>query len=107
MPRTFVFKIGKVGATVKQLVLDVRQIMEPNTASRLETKSKNSMKDMLSVAGPLGVTHFLVFSQTDRTLSLRLAKCPKGPTLQFKIESFSTARDVQVKHYSTVKVRGF
>jgi len=106
VPRTFVFKMGKVGSTVKQLVLDVRQIMEPNTASRLETKAKNSMKDMLSVAGPLGVTHFLVFSQTDRTLSLRLAKCPKGPTLQFKIESFSTARDVQamqVKHYSTVK----
>ena len=37
----------------------------------------------------------MVLSQTDRTLSLRLAKTPKGPTLQFKIKAFSLTKDVR------------
>jgi ribosome biogenesis protein SSF1/2 len=53
------------------------------------------LRDLLSVSGTLGVTHFVLLSQTDRTLSLRLAKAPRGPTLQFKIQSFCTAADVR------------
>lgn len=41
------------------------------------------------------VSHFVLFSQTDRTLSLRIARAPRGPTLQFKIASFCTAADVR------------
>ncbi len=44
VPRSFVFKMGKVGKTVKELVEDVRLLMQPNTASRLQTKSSNTMK---------------------------------------------------------------
>ena len=73
----------------------MKKVMEPNTASKLKTTSKNSLKDILSVAGPLGISHFLVFSQTDRSLSLRLAKLAHGPTLQFRIKTFSTSHDVQ------------
>ncbi len=77
VPRSFVFKMGKVGKSVKELVEDVRLLMAPNTASRLQTRSHNTMKDFLSVAGPLGISHFIVLSQTEKTLSLRIAKTPK------------------------------
>ncbi len=98
VPRSFVFKMGKVGKSVKELVEDLRLVMQPNTATRLQTRSHNTMKDFLSVAGPLGISHFIVVSQTEKTLSLRIAKTPKGPTLQFKVSSFSTAHDVQGLH---------
>ncbi len=52
----------------------------------------------MSVSGPLGISHFVVLSQTEKTLSLRIAKTPKGPTLQFKVSSFSTSKDVQALH---------
>ena len=36
VPRTFVMERGKIGTTLNQLVLDLRQVMEPYTASRLK-----------------------------------------------------------------------
>jgi ribosome biogenesis protein SSF1/2 len=83
VPRSFVFKMGKVGKSVKELVEDVRLLMSPNTASRLQTRSHNTMKDFLSVAGPLGISHFIVLTQTEKTLSLRIAKTPKVCFLLF------------------------
>jgi ribosome biogenesis protein SSF1/2 len=56
------------------------------------------MKDFLALAGPLKVSHFLIFSQTERTLSMRLAKTPQGPTMQFRVESFCTVKDIQKLH---------
>jgi ribosome biogenesis protein SSF1/2 len=68
MPKSFVVKTGKVGKSVKELIADFRDVMEPNTASRLQTKSKNTLRDFLSVAGTLGVTHFVLFSQVRAAL---------------------------------------
>ena len=36
VPRSFVVKHGHVGGSLAQLVRDMRQVMEPNTASRLK-----------------------------------------------------------------------
>ena len=36
VPKSFVIKHGQVGASLTQLVRDVRKVMEPNTASRLK-----------------------------------------------------------------------
>ncbi len=38
-PKTFVIERGKVGSTLKQLVLDFRRVMEPYTATHLKVKS--------------------------------------------------------------------
>ena len=35
-PATFVMERGRVGRTLSQLVLDLRRVMEPHTASRLK-----------------------------------------------------------------------
>ena len=41
--------------------------------------------DFVQVAGPLGVTHFVIVSRTDSHVNLRLCRLPRGPTLTFHI----------------------
>lgn len=50
------------------------QLMAPNTASSLKESKRNQIKDFLHVAGPLGVTHFLVLTATHNASYLRIAK---------------------------------
>ena len=47
-------------------------------------------------AGPLGVSDLFIFNQSEESgnISLRLGKMPRGPTLQFKINSYSLMKDV-------------
>ena len=53
------------------------------------------MKDFVHIAGPLGVSHFIVVSTTTPgTNYLRVAKVPQGPTLTYRIEKFSLMKDV-------------
>lgn len=53
------------------------------------------------MAGPLGVSHLLLFSRSDTgNTNLRLALTPRGPTLHFRVENYSLCKDVQraLKH---------
>ncbi len=59
-----------------------------------QTRKKNVLKDFVSVAGPLNVSHFLMFSKTDIATNLRIVRLPRGPTLTFKVLNYSLARDV-------------
>lgn len=60
----------------------------------LQEKKKNNLRDFLNVAGPMGVTHFLMLSKTQSAARLRVARTPQGPTLTFKINEYSLALDV-------------
>lgn len=60
----------------------------------LQEKKKNNLRDFLNVAGPMGVTHFLMLSKTETAARLRVARTPQGPTLTFKINEYSLAIDV-------------
>lgn len=53
------------------------------------------MKDFLAMAGPLGVTHLMVFHQTEHGCNLRMAKTPRGPTFTFRVSNYTLARDIQ------------
>ncbi|XP_051011924.1 suppressor of SWI4 1 homolog [Acomys russatus] len=93
-PHSFVFTRGRAGRSVQQLSLDVRRVMEPLTATRLQIRKKNTLKDCVAVAGPLGVTHFLILSKTDNSVYLKLMRLPGGPTLTFQINKYTLVRDV-------------
>eukprot|EP01137_Pigoraptor_chileana_P028933 Opistho-2@13425 len=93
-PKSFVMRRGLLGRSVTQLMVDTRRMMEPNTASRLRVQRRNVLKDFVSVAGPLGVSHFLIFSRTDVGAYLRIARLPRGPTLNFRVEEYTLAKDV-------------
>ncbi len=73
---------------------DFRRVMEPNTASSLKATEKNSIKDFVSIAGPLHVTHLVMFSRSELSPYLRLCRLPHGPTLTFKILEYSLSKDV-------------
>ena len=70
------------------------QVMEPHTAKNLKESKSNKLKDFVQVSGPLGISHFVMLSSSDANKYLKIAKTPRGPTLTFKIHSFSLARDV-------------
>lgn len=56
------------------------------------------------MAGPLGVTHLLLFSRSEAgNTNLRLAKIPRGPTLHFRVDKYSLAKDIfkSMKHPRT------
>ncbi|KAL8897565.1 MAG: hypothetical protein Q9207_007158 [Kuettlingeria erythrocarpa] len=110
-----VIRVGasEVGSSVSQLVKDVRKMMEPGTASRLKVipliaiwllgkahhtqeRRSNRLRDFTTMAGPLGVSHLLLFSRSSTgNTNLRLALLPRGPTLHFRIEKYSLCKDVQ------------
>ncbi|KAM3863744.1 uncharacterized protein ACN63O_011589 [Diretmus argenteus] len=94
VPHSFVFHRGQIGKNVGQLVLDVRRVMEPFTAESLKVKKKNVLKDFVAIAGPLGVTHFLIFSKTPSCINMRLARLTKGPMLHFRVTKYSLVKDV-------------
>ncbi|RWS05830.1 hypothetical protein B4U79_04705, partial [Dinothrombium tinctorium] len=93
-PHSFVIKRGRIGRKCAQLMMDVRKVMEPFTASNLKINKKNVIRDYVSVAGLLHVSHLLVFTQTTKAVYLRTCRLPQGPTLTFKILEFSLSQDL-------------
>ncbi|KAM0794204.1 ribosome biogenesis protein SSF1 [Usnea florida] len=97
-PKSMVIRIGagEVGPRVSQLVKDVRSVMEPGTASRLKERRSNRLRDYTAMAGPLGVSHLLLFSRSSTgNTNLRLALTPRGPTLHFRVEDYTLCKDVR------------
>ncbi|XP_040202328.1 suppressor of SWI4 1 homolog [Rana temporaria] len=94
VPHSFVFHRGVVGKNVQQLIEDVRRAMEPFTGASLKVRKKNSLKDFVAVAGPLGVTHFLIFTKTEANLNFKFVRLPRGPTLHFRVTEYSLVKDI-------------
>ncbi|OWR54129.1 Suppressor of SWI4 1 protein, partial [Danaus plexippus plexippus] len=93
-PHSFVIHRGTCSKDLTDLTKDFRKIMEPFTASQLKERKKNTIKDFLSVSGYLHVSHMMVFTETELGTYMRLARLPRGPTLTFRVHSYSLARDV-------------
>lgn len=93
-PKSMIFRRGKVGFNVINLIADLRKVMSPYTAESLKESKKNTLKDFASVAPSLGVTHFMCFNQSDRGVTCRMIRIPQGPTLTFRVEGYSLMRDV-------------
>ncbi|XP_078285621.1 LOW QUALITY PROTEIN: suppressor of SWI4 1 homolog [Rhinoraja longicauda] len=94
VPHSFVFHRGQVGHNVLQLIADLRRLLEPFTARSLTVRKKNMLKDFVSVAGPLGVSHFLIFTKSSKCVNLKLARLPRGPTVTFRICQYSLVKDI-------------
>ena len=69
-------------------------MMAPNTATKLKQSTKNVLKDFVHVAGPLGVTHFILLSATHNASYMRICKSPRGPTITMRIHEYSLIRDI-------------
>ncbi|XP_058677413.1 suppressor of SWI4 1 homolog isoform X2 [Ammospiza caudacuta] len=94
VPHSFVFARGRAGRSLRGLCKDLRKVLEPFTARNLQVRRRNSLRDVLAVAGPLGVSQFLVLSKSQSGVNLKLFRLPGGPTLTFKVLQYSLVRDV-------------
>ena len=72
----------------------LRKVMSPYTASNHKTTSTNVLKDFVAIAGSLQVSHLIILSQTKVSPVMKIARLPQGPTVYFRINSFSTIGDV-------------
>lgn len=95
IPRVLVFRRGRTPAALRDLVPDIRRLFMPNTALNLKERRNNSIKDYLSVSSSFGISHFWIFSCTDRAPHLRFSRIPHGPTLTLRVEEYSLAKDVR------------
>lgn len=68
--------------------------MEPFTASHLQEKKTNKIKDFVSLSGVFHVSHMCLFTRSAKSMSLKIARMPQGPTLTFRVHSFILAKDV-------------
>jgi len=94
VPRSFIFSRGKVSPAVEELVRNLRKVFSPYTADHLTVKKSNRMKDFINIAGPLGVSHLLIFTQSDIGTNLRIVRCPQGPTMTFRVKAYSLSKDI-------------
>lgn len=94
VPKTFVIKRGDIGIYLKELLQDIRELMYPFTAVKLKESKRNTIRDFLSAAGIFGVSHMLMLTQTEIANYMRIIKNPRGPTISFKINNYTLARDV-------------
>ncbi|ODV81100.1 Brix-domain-containing protein [Suhomyces tanzawaensis NRRL Y-17324] len=108
IPRSMVLRLGSSlrNHSLSQLVKDFRNVMQPHTAINLRERKSNKLKDFIVMAGPLGVSDLFIFNQSEDTgnISLRMGKMPRGPTLQFKVNTYSLIKDVRniLKHPKSV-----
>lgn len=93
-PRSFIFHRGEVGKTILQLITDVRHLLEPYTATNLKVNKNNILRDFVNVAGPYGISHFIIFSSTEKSPYMKLIRLPRGPTLTFRLDEYSLMKDV-------------
>jgi len=93
-PHVLVFKRGSVGINGKELIKDMRRVMEPFTAPNLKVSRKNALKDFIAVSGHFHITHLMTFSKTQLSTYMRLIRVPRGPTLNFRIRRFTHSRDI-------------
>jgi ribosome biogenesis protein SSF1/2 len=97
-PKSMVIRIGagEVGTSISQLATDVRRVMEPGTATRLKERKGNRLRDYVTMCGPLGVTHLMLFSRSESgNTNLRLCVAPRGPTFHFRVEKYSLTKDIR------------
>ncbi|KRY27457.1 Suppressor of SWI4 1 -like protein [Trichinella spiralis] len=112
-PHSFIFHRGRVGSYVRHLIGDLRKTFSPFSAAKLkvgncfgcaysascgclllQVRKSNSLKDFVSIAGPLSVSHMLIFTRSESFLNMRLIRLPRGPTLMFRVLEYTLAKDV-------------
>eukprot|EP00177_Eucheuma_denticulatum_P008684 GFKZ01015787.1.p1 GENE.GFKZ01015787.1~~GFKZ01015787.1.p1 ORF type:complete len:399 (-),score=69.46 GFKZ01015787.1:1621-2817(-) len=95
VPRSFVLQRGKIPVPIRTLIRDLRQMLMPHTAINIRERKSNNLRDYISIAGPLSISHFWLLSASSSAPYLRLATVPQGPTLTFRIAEYSLAQHVR------------
>lgn len=78
-----------------RLVMKLVRVSKIRSLMPVQERRSNRLRDYTTMAGPLGVSHLLLFSKSPSgNTNLRLAITPRGPTLTFRVERYSLCKDV-------------
>lgn len=88
---------GKLWNPIPQV--DSRCVHEHSEISKnyiffIQERHRNKLKDYLTMAPALQVSHLLAFTLTPLAPSLRMVRLSNGPTLSFRVERYSLMKDV-------------
>ena len=72
----------------------MRLVMYPYTFINLKESSKNNIKDFLSLVDIYGLSHMMMFTNTEKHSYLHFAKMPKGPTVTFVIDKYCLSSEI-------------
>jgi ribosome biogenesis protein SSF1/2 len=61
---------------------------------QVKERARNKLKDYMTLAPTLHVTHLLALTLTEVAPSLKVVRLPGGPTLSFRVERYSLVKDV-------------
>jgi hypothetical protein len=79
----------------------MREVMYPYTAMKLKEGEKVKIQEYLKMAGVYKISHMIVFTSTENSIKywplnfnfignyLKVMKNPDGPTITFKVLSYS------------------
>ena len=56
----------------------------------MQESKRNQLKDFVNIAGPLGVSHFMILTATQHSCYLRIAKVPRVCSSHPKFRGLST-----------------
>lgn len=85
-PHTFVIHRGLSCPYMVCLSRDFRRLMEPFTASSLKERKSNKIKDFVNLSSVFNVSHMCLFTRTENSMSMKISRLPRGPTLTFKVD---------------------
>jgi|SaaInlStandDraft_6_1057023.scaffolds.fasta_scaffold26603_3 ribosome biogenesis protein SSF1/2 len=61
----------------------------------MQESNKNSLRDFVHVAGPLGISHLLTLGQSPAGINFRIGRMPRGPTVTFRVLDYTLMHDVR------------
>lgn len=95
-PKSIIIYRGDVGTAVRSLMHEWRNLFLPWSSKKLHGKNK-SLKDFLAVAANFSVSHLQLFTAPSHGTSLRIMRFFNGPTLSFRVLSFTLHKDIVAK----------
>lgn len=104
-PKSIIVYKGDVGARIRSLMHEWRRVFLPWSSKKLHGKN-NTLKDFQHVAATFSVSHLHVLSAPTAGASLRVFRFPSGPTLSFRIESFTLRDDIVAQQRRPAAVEG-
>jgi ribosome biogenesis protein SSF1/2 len=76
----------------------VRQSIQSQSMADEQERPHARLRDYLTIAPTLGVSHMLAFSLTDAAnVHMRVARLPQGPTLTFRVQRYSLVKWVNYR----------
>jgi ribosome biogenesis protein SSF1/2 len=92
-PKSIVIYRGDVGGSVRGLMHEWRSVFLPWSSKKLHGQNR-SLKDFISVASIFSVSHLQLFTSPRNGASLRIMRFSNGPTLSFRVESFTLRNEI-------------